>query len=87
MKYFKLIALWMLFYFPILENGSATRFSAPSFEDQVDRVDVIIHVVFKNLNYRRLPNGEVFTDASFKIISSVGVERKMVVNPNNFKVS
>ena len=74
-----------LLFFLSLQVG-ATSFIPISLEKQFEDADGVIKGKFIGLEYRKIEDGKILTEATFKIISSAGIKPSEIVNKNNFKV-
>lgn len=81
------LRLMLLFCILLFSTASATQFIPIPIERQIDESDAVIHGVFRSKNYRKLDSGQVITQASFKLIGSVGLYPGEILNKNNFVVS
>jgi len=64
----------------------ATIFVPIPFEDQVGVSSAVIHAKYITSLSRKLADGEVVTEHTFKLLGYAGLEPREVINPNNFKV-
>ena len=64
----------------------ATTFIPLSLDKQLEEADGVVLGEFKGLEYRKINDGRILTEATFKIIKSAGIKQSEIVNKNNFKV-
>lgn len=64
----------------------STTFIPLPIEDQVDATDSVVLATNTGKSYKRLPNGDVVTEYSFKLELTSGLPEHKVVSPNSFKV-
>ncbi len=78
------LKILILSYVLSITAAIATTFSPVPLDRQLRESDGVIHAQFKGANYKKLPNGEIVTMGSFKIIKSIGLRNSDIVNKNNF---
>lgn len=64
----------------------ATTFIPLPVEDQIDASDGVVLATNTGKAYKRLPNGDIVTEYSFKLELASGLPEHKVVSPNAFKV-
>jgi len=64
---------------------SAKLFPVP-FSKQLKEADGIIYGEFLGESYKKLPDDKIVTEASFRLIQSVGLNNRYLVNKNLFRV-
>ncbi len=64
----------------------ATTFIPLPIEEQIDASDSVVWATNSGKAYKRLPNGDVVTEYSFKLKLASGLPEHKVVSPNSFKV-
>jgi hypothetical protein len=64
---------------------SAKLFPIP-FNKQLNEADGIIYGEFLGQNYKKMHNGKVVTEASFRLVQSVGLDNRYLVNKNLFRI-
>gem|GEM_PF-741188 len=57
-----------------------------SLEKQMENADGVLKGQFKGLEYRKISDNKIITEATFSIIKSAGIKQSEIVNKNNFKV-
>ena len=80
---------WHLLFFCLfsIQNVNATQYVPVPLEIQVDEADAVVHGIFQGKTYKKLPSGQVVTQASFSLIESAGLYPGEVLNKNNFLVT
>lgn len=64
----------------------AATFIPLPMEKQLERSSAVIQGVYRNSTYKRLPNGDVVTLASFEVEKMSGLTSSQVLNHRDFKV-
>lgn len=64
----------------------STTFIPLPIEDQIDATDSVVLATNTGKSYKRLPNGDIVTEYSFKLELASGLPEHKVVSPNAFKV-
>ncbi len=64
----------------------ATSFLPTPIRDQISLSNGIIIGTFENKSYKKNPDGEVVTEAYFKLEGHAGIEKNYLMNPNSFRV-
>ena len=64
----------------------ATSFIPISIEHQFRDATGVIRGVYQGSNYKKVRNGRIVTEASFKIKTMAGIKNHEVINKNSFKV-
>jgi hypothetical protein len=82
MKLFSLIFSLVL----INQITCAATFIPLSLEKQFEDAAGVIKGKFVGLEYRKISDGKIITEATFQIHSSAGIRPSEIVNKNNFKV-
>lgn len=78
--------LRFIFLFCLCNAALATTFVPTPFEKQVMDSYGVIRGNFSGSVYKKLPSGEVVTQASFRVKESAGLKPNEMVNKNDFKV-
>ncbi len=82
---FKKIFLVLNFNFVVFRGFSTTYLPIP-IERQIAESDAVIEGKFSGEIYKRLPVGDVVTQASFTGVKSSGLSSNEIVNPSDFKI-
>jgi len=64
----------------------ATIFVPIPLEDQFKEADSVIHGIFKGSVSKKLPNEEIVTENTFKLLSKSGLDAGHIINEESFKV-
>lgn len=67
-------------------SSLATTFVPTSISERINYSDGLISGVFLGSSVKKLPNGQVATELSFKIEKTAGISPSSIVNKNNFKI-
>ena len=67
-------------------SALATTFIPISLDKQMENASGVLKAKFAGIEYRKVSENEIYTEATFKIIESVGIKQSEIVNKNNFKV-
>ncbi len=73
------MAIWTL-------SSFSTIFVPIPLEHQLKEANGVIHGIFLGSVYKKLPNGEVVTEHTFKLINRAGISAGQIINEHNFKV-
>ena len=65
---------------------NATTFVPLPLDRQIKTSYGAIHAIYQGSNYKKLGNGEVVTNASFKVLETSGIKSHEIINRNDFKV-
>lgn len=79
----KFIFLFLLIYSTAVL--SATFIPLP-LDKQMENADGVLRAQFKGVEYRKISENKIITEATFSIIESVGIKQSEIVNRKNFKV-
>lgn len=79
----KILTILVLFYSSYL---FATSFIPVPLDRQLKSSYGVIHAVYKGSNYKKLSDGQVVTNASFRVLQSSGLKSSEIINKNDFKV-
>lgn len=64
----------------------ATTFVPMPLDRQLKSSYGVIHAVYQGSNFKKLSDGQVVTNASFRILQSSGIKSSEIINRNDFKV-
>lgn len=67
-------------------SSKATTFIETSIEDRMRQASGVITVEYLGESYKKLPTGQVVTEATVKIIETTGIKSSEIINHNNFKI-
>lgn len=76
----------LLSFFASIAVLQATTFIPLPLEDQLDASDSVVLATNQGKAYKRLPNGDIVTEYSFKLELASGLPEHKVLSPNSFKV-
>ncbi|WP_372654804.1 hypothetical protein [Halobacteriovorax sp.] len=79
----KIITLSILIYSTTVLSAT---FIPLSLEKQMENADGVLRGKFKGVEYRKISDNKIITEATFSIVESVGVKQSEIINKNNFKV-
>lgn len=64
----------------------STTFIPLSLDKQMENASGVLKAEFIGLEYKKVSNDRIITEATFKMIESVGIKQSEIINKNNFKV-
>lgn len=67
-------------------TATATTFIENSIEDRMRTATGVIKVEYLGEAYKKLPDGQVVTEATVRILENSGVKSSDIINHNNFKI-
>lgn len=67
-------------------NGYGTTFVETSLKDRLRIASGVVKGEYLGESYKKLPSGQIVTEATFRILESSGIKSSEIVNHNNFKV-
>lgn len=74
------------FYLCFCLSVKATTFIETSIEDRMRQASGVLTIEYLGESYKKLPTGQVVTEATVKIIESTGIKSSEIINHNNFKI-
>ncbi|WP_417337161.1 hypothetical protein [Halobacteriovorax marinus] len=64
----------------------STTFIPLSLDKQLEDANGVLRAKFSSLEYKKVSNDRIITEATFKIVESIGIKQSEIINKNNFKV-
>ncbi len=77
---------FLLFIFVIAKGALATIYYPLTLSQQLDESIGVIHAKFNSSTYKKLPNNQIVTQLSFKILRVSGVKYSEIINKNDFQI-
>ena len=83
---FKPLWIFLVVFSVMLTSLMGTVYVPVSAYRQMKESEAVVQGIYNSKTYKKLSNGKVVTELSFKIVKAVGIPRKDIINKNEFKI-